>query len=115
MGIKNKLIIIAVFIVLDIITGLIKAFATTGYNSSVMRAGLYHKSAEILAIAFGYLCDYAIPIIGISLPFDIVNGVILYITLMESGSIIENIGMLSPELGGYLSKFFEKVNHDQRE
>ena len=50
-------IIVAVFIILDIITGLLKAFKKKEYTSTLMREGLYHKCGSVLCVIFGTLID----------------------------------------------------------
>lgn len=102
-------VIVFSFIVADIATGLIKAIATHSYSSSVMREGLFHKLGEIICIIFGVLCDYALPMIGIKIPLSIAQSVSVYIIIMEIGSVIENIGVLNPDLSKYLGKIFEKI------
>ena len=109
---KNKIILVLIFILADLGTGLLKAIQSGTYTSSKMREGLFHKLAELASVAFGYLCDYALPIIGVELPVRLASGVIVYVIIMECGSIIENIGVMSPSLGKYLSGVFEKVKND---
>ena len=97
------------FILADILTGLIKAFSNEGYASSKMRQGLWHKLSEIVSVLFCILCDKTLPQMDILLPFKLVDGVVIYIVLMEIGSVVENIGIINPEIGKYLSGIFEKV------
>ena len=111
---KTSVIVFA-FIVADIATGLIKAIATHSYSSSVMREGLLHKLGEIVCLIFGVLCDYALPMIGIKIPLSIAQSVSIYIIIMEIGSVVENIGVLNPELSKYLGKIFEKIKTPESE
>ena len=104
-----KLIIVFAFIVFDIISGLFKAFANEGYNSSKMRQGLTHKMGELFCFLFCVLCDLTLPRLDILLPFSITSGVTVYLVFMEIGSIIENVGLLNPEIGKYLTGIFEKI------
>lgn len=108
-----KLIIILAFIVSDIISGLFKALANEGYNSSIMRQGMLHKMSEIFCFLFCVLCDLTLPRLDIILPFSIASGITVYLVLMEIGSIIENIGLLNPEIGKYLKNVFEKLKNDE--
>ena len=110
-----KLIIILAFIVSDIISGLFKAFANEGYNSSIMRQGMLHKMSEIFCFLFCVMCDLALPCLNIILPFSIASGITVYLVFMEIGSIIENVGLLNPEIGKYLTGIFEKLKdkHDE--
>lgn len=111
-----KLIIILAFVVSDIISGLLKAFANEGYNSTKMRQGLLHKMGELLCFLFCVLCDLTLPRLDICLPFSIASGVTVYLVFMEIGSIVENVGLLNPELGKYLTGIFEKLKekHDDK-
>ena len=105
----KRLFIVSIFILADILTGLLKAFSTEGYSSAVMRKGLWHKLSEIISILFCILCDETLPRLNIVIPFRLVDGVTIYIILMEIGSVVENIGIMNPEIGKYLSGIFEKV------
>lgn len=111
---KSSVIVFA-FIVADIATGLIKAIDSHSYSSSVMREGLFHKLGEIICLVFGVLCDYALPLIGIKIPLSIAQSVSVYIIIMEIGSVVENIGVLNPELSKYLGKIFDKIKTPESE
>lgn len=91
-------IVTASFILLDMLTGIVKAFKEKSFTSTVMREGLFHKCGSVLTIVFGFLVDYAQSIVdlGVTIPVGITFCV--YIILMECGSIIENIGRINPEI-----------------
>ena len=101
--------VLLVFIFFDIVVGLAKAIMTHSYSSSTMREGLAHKIGELLGYIFGILCDISLPQLGFVLPVHLATAVCTYITIMEVGSIIENFGIMNPELGKYLHKIFAKV------
>lgn len=99
------------FIVLDLITGLIKAFKEKAYTSTVMRQGLFHKSASLLCIGFGALVEWAQGFLDIGVTIPIASGICIYIVLMEIGSIIENICAINPNImGSKLRSFFAKLD-----
>ena len=100
--------IILLFIFFDIVTGLLKSVATHSYESSVMRAGLFHKLGELLCFIFGVGCDILLPYIGVKIPVSIGESVCVYIIIMEIGSVVENIGVINPDLAKYLHKIFAK-------
>lgn len=102
------LIIVLIFIAFDVLTGWLKALATGTTDSSIMRKGLFHKLGEIVAIIFGYVCEYTLPYVGvqISVPFAVAIGT--YIILMETASIVENIAIMNPKLAKILSNVFSK-------
>ena len=101
------------FIAMDIITGWAKALATGTTNSSIMRAGLFHKLGEIMAVLFGYACELSFPYVGISLSIPLVESISTYIILMEVASIVENIAQINPQLSEILRKYFRKGDSDE--
>ena len=103
---QKQIIVVFAFIALDVVTGIIKAFSTGSYRSLKMREGLVHKLTECVAVAFGILVDYSLPIIGVTISFSMFSALVIYVVLMESGSIIENVGVISPALGAKLSSLF---------
>lgn len=91
-------IITALFITLDLVTGLIKAFKEKSYSSTVMREGLYHKSGSILCMLFGVLVDYAQSFVDLGISIPVAVSISVYIVLMEIGSIVENVCEINPEI-----------------
>lgn len=108
-------IIALIFIAFDVLTGWLKAIATKTTNSSIMRSGLFHKLGEIVAIIFGYVCEYSLPLIGvdIDIPFAVAIGT--YIVLMELASIIENISKINPRLSRIMTNIFSDELADYEE
>lgn len=98
-----------IFIAFDILFGLIQALANRNFESKIMRQGLFHKLGEILAYAFGVMCDSALPLVDIMIPFSLAGAITIYIVVMEIGSILENISKISPELAKYMGFIFEKL------
>lgn len=101
--------IVLIFIAFDILFGLIQALANRTFESKLMRQGLFHKLGEILAYAFGVMCDSALPLVDIMIPFSLAGAITIYIVVMEIGSILENISKISPELAKYMGFIFEKL------
>ena len=105
------IIITLVFIVLDIITGVIKSFKEKNYTSSSMREGLFHKCGSILCILFGCLVDYTQKYVDIGVSIPITEIICIYIILMEIGSNIENICAINPDiLPDKIKKYFKKLS-----
>ena len=104
-----SIVIVLVFIVLDVVSGLVKAFATTGFDSSIMRQGFFHKLGEMLAVALCVLVDVSLPRLGIPVDVDFSMVCCIYLCIMEIGSILENIGAVNPQLREPLSKIFSKL------
>lgn len=91
-------LITGAFIALDFVTGLVKSFKNHDYKSVKMRAGLWHKCGNIICIIFGMLVDYAQTFVDIGVTVPVAGAICTYIILMESGSIIENIGEINPDI-----------------
>ena len=98
-------IIVASFILADILTGLIASVRNGEYKSSVMRVGLWSKLGEVAAILLSVLCEWALPIMNVDIQLPIFEGVSSYICIMELGSCVENITKISPELKTVLGRY----------
>lgn len=104
-------IITAVFIILDMVTGIIKAFKEKNYTSTIMREGLFHKSGSILCVVLGALVDYGQTYIDLGFSVPVAIPLCVYICLMEIGSIIENICTINPQiLPDKIKSYFQKLN-----
>lgn len=97
-------IIVAVAILLDIITGLLKAFYTKSFQSSVMRQGLFHKLGELLACGLLYGVQIVAPVLGIEANLPLFQVGVAYCVLMEIGSIIENLRAFTPGIDIIIGK-----------
>lgn len=104
-------LITGLFILLDMLTGLCKAFKEKDYTSSVMREGLYHKFGSILCIVLAVLVDYAQGIVDLGVTIPVALSVCGYIILMEVGSIIENVCKINPQImPDKLKAYFQKLS-----
>lgn len=102
-------------ITLDYLTGIAKAIATKSLSSAVMRQGLWHKVAEITAILLAFIVTEQGKHIGMPYQIDyLLTGVVVWVSVMEVTSILENIGEMNPELKGVLT-FFKTKNDQTKE
>ena len=85
---------------IDVVTGVVTAWAKQTFNTSIMRAGLAKKAGEIMILIIGELVSY-----GLMLPDAIMNCISFYIIFMEIMSILEN----ADELGIPVPKFVRDV------
>ncbi|PKZ59960.1 MULTISPECIES: phage holin family protein [Gardnerella] len=95
-----ELSIVAVLVVLDYVSGFVKALATHTVSSTKMRSGLFHKFAYVLVLALALLLEHGQQYIHIGITIPIVAPVCGYITIMEILSVLENAQALNPELAG---------------
>ena len=110
---KRGFVIVVIFIVLDIATGLLKALIREGFNSTTIRKGLYHKGAEILAGGLACCLDYVMGIYDLGLNIALFSLYVPYVILMESISIVENISIINPRVGAFFAPFLQKINEKQ--
>ena len=103
------IIIVLVFILFDILTGLLKALYKEGLNSTYLRQGLFHKLSEILALIGSSGIEYAIQYIELGIDIPVLKCVSGYIALMELISIIENLCSVNPKLYKLFSPYLEKM------
>ena len=99
------IIFVAVAVIFDWITGMIKAEATgEGLNSKKATKGFWKKVALFAALFFGFFLDYFIPYcikyIGIHIPINALFGMIFgcYIVINECISVAENLFIINPSI-----------------
>lgn len=94
------------FIIIDVVTGLLKAWKNGDLSSAKSREGVIHKVSELIALVAGFAMDLVLPRIimeltGKQIDFKIFGLTIAaYLILTEILSIIENLsqtGVMMPE------------------
>ena len=85
---------------IDVLSGVIKAWAHNDFQSKIMRSGLAKKAGEIVILVVGELVSF-----GLLLPDTIMNSISFYIIFMEIMSILEN----ADALGIPIPKFVKDV------
>lgn len=86
------------FMLLDIITGFVKAVVNKTVDSQVMKTGIWHKCGFIMSIVFACLCEISIGYVDMGFAFPMVTAVCGYLIATECVSILENLAKISPEL-----------------
>ncbi len=99
------IVLVALAVVLDVITGLVKAKAIgEGLSSQKATKGFWKKVSLFVGLFFGIFLDYVMLTvlaqsgitININLPFALIFA--CYIILNESISIAENLVLINPEI-----------------
>lgn len=85
------------FIIIDIITGVARAWRDGEVSSKINREGAGHKFAIILAIVTLFLMEFGL-YVGFGIHFPVIVAAIIFIVAGEILSIIENICLLNPSL-----------------
>ena len=85
---------------LDILLGYASAVKSKTVKSAKMREGLWHKTGEMGIVAVGDVLD-GMMLGGIDMPFSapVTTAMIVYLTINEAVSCMENAVKLDPELG----------------
>lgn len=103
-----------ILMAIDVLTGVTNAWIKGEIKSSILRKGLGKKIGEIVVLAIGELF-----LIAMSLPMAVLNGISLYIIVMELISICENLEKLGVPIPKFVKKALasteEKINEDSKD
>jgi toxin secretion/phage lysis holin len=109
------IIITLIFIFFDLLSGYLGAWYEKKLNSSKLRAGFFHKGAFVGFIVLAGLVDKAQELIDIGFAIQILYPVCVYIIVMESTSIFENLCILNSKLKtSKFAQYFEKVGEKHK-
>ena len=107
-------VIALAFIVLDFVTGFIKALATASFKSAKMREGLFHKVGLLLCMILGWLVDFSQGYLELGISLPVAEAICVYICIMEITSIIENVCRINPDiLPDKLTALFGGLNKEE--
>ena len=107
---------------IDYITGSALAAKEGAWNSAKAREGLWHKAGSILAVIVAAIADFLLRVVignlPITLPFTytvfICPVVLVWYTLTELGSIVENVGEMGAPVPAFLKNIIATL-HDSVE
>lgn len=103
------------FMVIDVLTGVLKAVKNKELNSTKAREGIYKKASFILFIAFGYLADYAMDYVNIGFNLPAAATICTLIIVTEAISVLENLGQINPDLVKLVAPFLSALNKKEGE
>ena len=109
------LICIAILMILDILTGMLNSVKSGTYKSCKMREGLFHKVSLVVVIAVAFILEYLALYIKLPINGNLVTTVEVYIVIMESMSILENVNKINPKFlpDKLTSIFFKEGGADE--
>lgn len=84
--------------VLDFLSGTIAAIGQHDWKSRIMREGLLHKCSLLLCVALGVVLNFGQQYLDLGISIPAYQSICVYIALMETGSIIENICRANPDI-----------------
>lgn len=101
------------FMLIDVLTGVLKAVKNKELNSTKAREGIYKKASFVLFIAFGYLADYAMQYVNMGFNFPAAATICTLVIVTEAISILENLGKINPELVKLVAPFLSALNNKE--
>lgn len=104
-----------VLICFDFLTGFIKAIYNKKLDSTILRKGLFHKLAELLALIGCGGVDYGINFIDLPFDLPILPSVAIYICVMEIISCFENLCEVNPALNDFFAPYLQKLKNAEKE
>lgn len=101
------------FILLDVVSGVVKSAMLGILSSSKMREGLMHKFSYIVVLVLSYMIELGQSYTGIRIDFPLITSVVAFIIISEVMSIFENCCEMNPELkGSRVAKFFDLTSKE---
>lgn len=108
------LIIICLFLIMiDIVSGLIKAVVQQNIKSGKMWIGIMKKTAYIIIMAVALSVDLAQNFVDLGFTVPMLAAACVLIMLTEIASILENVRSINPELNTV--PFFKLFNMDHED
>ncbi len=101
LDVRNLFLICGIFIVMDVITGYLKAFKFKKANSSISRDGYIKKGGWLISLILGFLIDV---FIGTNI---FLNTTAVVLVATEGISVYENLGELGIDLP--FKQYFERL------
>lgn len=112
-------IVVGVFIIFDVITGLLSAWHNGSIDSSKLRSGLFRKLSEIITVVGSALLEHGVKYVNLNVDIPLLTAVSAYICIMELISIIENICAVNEKMkklfNPYLSKLKGENDNEKRD
>ena len=90
---------------IDYATGILNAWLKGEIQSKKMREGLAKKFGELCVLVIGAIFSY-----GLAVPVIVLNFVSVYIMVMESISICENLNKLGVPIPKFIKRALDEAN-----
>ena len=90
--------IVFCLMVLDFLSGTIAAIGQHEWKSRIMREGLLHKCSLLLCVALGVVLNVGQHYLELGITIPVYQCISVYISLMEAGSVVENVCKANPQL-----------------
>lgn len=109
-SVPTEVILVVVFMMVDVLTGVLKALKNKELSSTKAREGMYKKASFILFVCFGYLADFAMDYVDMGFKFPAAITISTLVILTEAISVLENLGSINPDLVKMVAPFLSALN-----
>lgn len=109
-SVPTEVILVVVFMMVDVLTGVLKALKNKELSSTKAREGMYKKASFILFVVFGYLADFAMDYVDMGFKFPAAITISTLVILTEAISVLENLGSINPDLVKMVAPFLSALN-----
>ena len=109
-SVPTELVLVVVFMMVDVLTGVLKALKNKELSSTKASEGMYKKASFILFVGFGYLSDFAMDYVDMGFKFPAAVTISPLIILTEAISVLENLGSINPDLVKMAAPFLSALN-----
>ena len=109
-SVPTELVLVVVFMMVDVLTGVLKALKNKELSSTKARESIYKKASFILFVGFGYLADFAMDYVDMGFKFPAAVTISTLIILTEAISVLENLGSINPDLVKMVAPFLSALN-----
>lgn len=110
-SVPTEVILVVVFMMVDVLTGVLKALKNKELSSTKAREGMYKKASFILFVGFGYLADFAMDYVDMGFKFPAAITISTLVILTEAISVLENLGSINPDLVKMVAPFLSALNN----
>jgi|SRR5690554_763721 len=111
LGIVNELVVVLLFfMVLDMVTGLMRGLLTKTLNSTIGLKGIFKKVAMLIVIGVSAGVEFALAQTGMDTGTLLTVTVTCFFIVNEGISILENSGQLGVPIPPILREALEKVH-----
>jgi len=112
-GIVNEaLIVLVFFMILDMVTGILRSFMTKSWNSTIGMSGIIKKVAILILVGMAGGVEYIVIAAGQDPKGFVVLGVTSFFIVNEGISILENCAQLGLPIPPVLYNALDKLNRD---
>ena len=95
--------------IIDIITGVVKALKDQSLSSTKAREGLWNKAGYLIIMGTAAICEYSMTTMDLDIAVPLLGPACLYIFVTELISVLENVTLINPKLLKFAGKYLDGI------